>query len=285
MPGRRHATAFTLIELLVVISIIALLIAILLPALSRARAAAQAVVCLSGMRQTGIAVLTYANENQGWMMWNESPHQPSGEPLPRWSRQWPIVLMQFGYLPDVATLKHGNRINWEVSFPNVFSCPTQPLSYDNEYLGASNQRLNGNSAATSFGVRGTISNTANPFRNEQWFSLNSSSSNTSVVSERRTTRIDDINTQMFYLADTLYWRTGVTPAEEFERQHMTFSHRFFGYPSGNNAYIHRRHGDAANTWMPDGSGRAMNEEAVSEVVLNNILMVNPHLYTYSMPEN
>ena len=55
--------AFTLIELLVVISIIALLIAILLPALNSARGAVRLMTCLSSQRQIGIALKVYAVEN------------------------------------------------------------------------------------------------------------------------------------------------------------------------------------------------------------------------------
>jgi prepilin-type N-terminal cleavage/methylation domain-containing protein/prepilin-type processing-associated H-X9-DG protein len=64
MGCRRQLQAFTLIELLVVISIIALLIAILLPALGQARKAANASACLSNQRQIGISYYTYAAENQ-----------------------------------------------------------------------------------------------------------------------------------------------------------------------------------------------------------------------------
>ncbi|MBN2212183.1 MAG: type II secretion system protein [Sedimentisphaerales bacterium] len=57
---------FTLIELLVVVSIIALLVSILLPALNSARSRAQTVVCAANLKNYGLALEMYTQENEGW---------------------------------------------------------------------------------------------------------------------------------------------------------------------------------------------------------------------------
>ena len=61
----RKQTGFTLIELLVVVAIIALLVAILVPSLQKARALAKQTVCGSNLRQIGYALRMYANDNSG----------------------------------------------------------------------------------------------------------------------------------------------------------------------------------------------------------------------------
>ncbi len=93
MP-RRHS-AFTLIELLVVISIIALLVGILLPALNAARKTAQTAVCLSNLRQTGIGIHGYATDYESatppsivWEFTTDDGRKPR-------NAEWSLLIMSY----------------------------------------------------------------------------------------------------------------------------------------------------------------------------------------------
>ena len=109
MNPRRNATqGFTLIELLVVISIIALLVGILLPALGSARETAKRIKCLSNIRQVTIAEVAYSTSNKEFFVPYRSPLDklPSAisaavfdiPPAGGW--WWTSRLVDDGFLPD-----------------------------------------------------------------------------------------------------------------------------------------------------------------------------------------
>ncbi len=116
--AERKRSGFTLIELLVVVGIIAVLISILLPALSKARRQAASVACQSNMRSIGLAMQMYSNDNDNVIL-------PTKAYDGNLSDLWAFLLVQGKYLPN-PHIKDNGAGNASVS--SVLICPAAPVS-------------------------------------------------------------------------------------------------------------------------------------------------------------
>lgn len=138
----RARRAFTLIELLVVISIIALLIAILLPALGAARESARASVCLGNMRSSGQGIYTYATDNKEFLPGPNTSGSDltalnnaytfknnSEEPTQNFDWVSPTLGNGLGLVSDRSA-----RV--QQIFEEEFRCPSNNATYDEQAFGS-----------------------------------------------------------------------------------------------------------------------------------------------------
>lgn len=122
---------FSLIELLVVVAIIAVLAAILMPAMATVRSAAMRLACANNMRQVGVAALAYAGEHDSGLApsWLSSQHVPPAwhAPVNSYYMYWggPLLGQYVSGYEDAS----GEQLNWLPT--SIFKCPLDRRTMDN----------------------------------------------------------------------------------------------------------------------------------------------------------
>jgi len=225
---------FTLIELLVVIAIIAILAAMLLPALAKAKASAQRITCVNNLKQTGVGFRLWMNDHNSKVPWNVSLADGG------WGAgsDWPLLDQPFRARFFVCSNEFGT--------PKILTCPS----------------LVGATAYTSWsdfytGAGPNLTNPARPNWPVSYFLCNQ-------YDEKYPTLLFSGDRNLRSTRDTTgnvtFGPGGYDPATAFWQP---------GTPSGAPA-LHSIKGDAGDVLMGDGSVQKLNDRGLQAALQDGL---------------